>query len=163
MTATLRLLTCFALVSGLVAVGGRCLAPRLLADLGLDWQEMAELHRRQEREQARAAALKRTSDAMTRRIAGKTAVVDRLIAGELSLPQAAAAFKRLHDENAGVGDDLRTAFPAASEGESLCLQVIVWVEAELRYRGADLALATRLRAELHDIVRRDGTVTLPPA
>jgi len=163
MNATVRLLTCFAAVSGLVIVGGRCPGPRLLADLGLDWRELAQLHRRHEREQARTAALKRTSDAMARRLAGKTAVVDRLIKGELSLLQAAVVFKRLRDDNAGVDDDLRTAFPAASEGESLCLQVIGWVDAELRYRGGDLGLVTRLRAELNDILRRDGTVTLPPA
>jgi hypothetical protein len=161
MSACLRLFAVF-VGTVVVLVAASRLAPRLMRDLGLDWGSLCELYRQQEQERSRAAELQRRDGVLLVRIQEKGRVVRRLIAGEVTLLQAAAAFKRLNDAPPAFRDERHRAFPAASEGESLCRQVIQWVEADLRSRGVDdLGIVDGLRGELDDILARDGTVEPP--
>jgi hypothetical protein len=97
-----------------------------------------------------------------RALRGREEVMDALIEGRCSLPEAAAAFwgwnrsmSNFHWEN------FRRAYPAATEGERCCRHVLQHVASRLEDspdRGR--AVVRRLEAELEECLRR-GPVRLP--
>jgi hypothetical protein len=70
-----------------------------------------------------------------RRLATRRDLTLRVIAGELTLQEAAARFRTLNEETPGFyWDNFRNfdfEFPGASDEECCCWQVIRWVEGEL--------------------------------
>ena len=112
----------------------------------------------------------RKSEQLTREIAislerirSKEKVVDALLNGEMTLFEAAASFRSLH-QDARTWYDPRCAPPAFDDGESWCRQVINWAELQLRHgHSASLAIAERecLEAELQEEMDCDGKVSLP--
>jgi hypothetical protein len=73
----------------------------------------------------------------------------RVIAGELTLQEAAARFRKLNEEAPDFSwTALRLEFPGASDEEHCCWQVIRWVEGELVADPARLA-AVRKRLLAH--------------
>jgi hypothetical protein len=95
------------------------------------------------------------------RIDAKRRVANEVIAGRLSLLQAAAAFRNL-DERWPCNVIPWAYFPnAASEDEVYCLLVIGYVRCEAPPERAD-ELTKRLQAELAAMLR-DGTLHLPDA
>jgi hypothetical protein len=162
MPGLLRVLTLLSLVVVLL-VGVLWLTPSpLLAGLGLDWRDLPEVQRRRLAEAQRAEDLKRGDDIVLKRTQERKEVIRQVLAGQLTLLQAALCFRRLNRTPADLAVDVRRNFPAASEGESLCLQVIQWTETELTDRGeTDLGPVRRLRTELAEMLRRNGTINLP--
>jgi hypothetical protein len=162
MSASLRLLTIVILVS-VVLAGASCVLPsELLADLGLDGADFREAVRIYWEESDRSAQLDRRDVLILSRLNGKNEIVRQLLAGKLTLWQAAARFQRLNEEPTEMKDlSYRQAFPGATAGESACRQVLHWVETELAGdQAADRAVLRRLQAELDERLRRDGTVEL---
>jgi hypothetical protein len=96
------------------------------------------------------------SSAEKRRLAGE------VIAGQLSLLEAAARFRDLDERPpAACRRGLRAAFPGASDDECHCRAVLSYVREELWHRpGADPAAADRLEAELRALLER-GDPRLP--
>jgi hypothetical protein len=98
-----------------------------------------------------------------RRMEGKQQVTLDLIAGRLTLPEAAARFKVLNDTPA----DCPCRYDMVAEGKSpeerLCRQVINWAVTEVAQTSEPEALALweRLEAELQALRHRDGGVRLP--
>jgi hypothetical protein len=162
MPLSLRLTGLSSLVVGLFA-GALWLAPaRLLADLGLDWRVLSEAQRRQVAESERAETLRRGDALVLKRMQDRKEVIRRLLAGQLTLRQAAVRFRHLNNTPAELAIDVRRSYPAPSEGESLCRQVISCAEAELSAQGAtDFGPVQRLRTELDDMLRLSGTVEFP--
>ncbi|HBI43451.1 MAG TPA: hypothetical protein DDY78_11425 [Planctomycetales bacterium] len=99
------------------------------------------------------------SKGITARMTAKFRVADEVIAGRLSLLQAAAAFRNL-DKCWPRAVILWAYFPnAASEDEVYCLKVIGYVDT-VAPSNRVAELAARLHAEL-DAMLQNGTLRLP--
>ncbi len=99
-----------------------------------------------------------------RRTRTKTQVVDRLLAGEFTLAEAAACFRFLDDNPPEYPADFRSRYPGDSEGERACRQVIAWVATRLRTPGhgsKGAGVFRRLEAELQALLAEPGGVELP--
>ena len=100
----------------------------------------------------------------TARIEAKDAVVDRLLAGEITLLEAAAWFRQLCDNPPEHGVDFRRIFPGDSDGEKACRHVIAWVHARVwSHHGqtqAELAEQKYLR-ELDTLLAAGRPIELP--
>lgn len=93
------------------------------------------------------------------RSAAKRRVVGRLLRGEMTLPQAAACFRRLNAEPPACPDQHFRHLPGGSDEEKLCRQVIDW--ATVSGTGREAA-RLRLERELDEHLRsHHGTVDLP--
>jgi hypothetical protein len=100
----------------------------------------------------------------SRRISAKTCVIEKLRAGELTLLEAAAWFRRLNAEPPSRPDRNWERLPGDTPNEKLCRQVIRWVDATLYNRAPASEIATftcRLEEELNSHLVANGTVLLP--
>ena len=113
MNSLLRLMLGLAVIGVLLAVVGRFAAPCLLKDLGMDWWNVAEQYRQHRAELARAEDLARRDGVLADRISTKSAVTQRLIAGEITLMEAAACFGELNDMPSDCPSGYRNFFPGA--------------------------------------------------
>jgi hypothetical protein len=97
-----------------------------------------------------------------RRNVKKQRLAGEVIAGRLSLREAAARFRGLDGQPpAACGEGLRATFPGASDDECRCRAVLSYVRVETSLRpGADPAVADRLEAELRGLLER-GDLRLP--
>jgi hypothetical protein len=102
------------------------------------------------------------------RIAAKSHIAEKVIDGRLSLAQAAALFgalNRLEPQSLKTRSDtyaLRDRFPAHTEEERLCRQVVQWVSAELaNEHDRQEATLARLEDEFKEF--KQGMVQLPDA
>jgi hypothetical protein len=137
--------------------------PAWASAIGLDgWNLPAE-------EAHLAAERRRAADLMTRdqatlaRIIVKSHVVQDLLAGRLTLLEAAAQF-RCVNETAEQPLDLTQSFPGRTEGERYCRQVLQWSRIEAQRLPSDESadVMHRLEAELADCLESDdGEVILP--
>jgi hypothetical protein len=78
------------------------------------------------------------------RLAARTKVVERLLAHQLTLIEAAAWFRELNDNPPNLRCDYRNNYPGDSDGEKLCRQVIHWAEIHLN--------GTRTPSEVQEVV-----------
>ena len=114
-------------------------------------------------ERDREARLEEQFEELNARIAAKDRIADRLLAGEMTLAEAAAYFGRLY-ERAGLRADALREYRGSSEGEILCRQVIAWVENKVRSEQSPEEaerVVRRLEAELRRHLAEQGTVELP--
>jgi hypothetical protein len=151
MTVCKRLLLILTLLSaGLVAATG-----------ARKWRGRASLPEAPD-EEAREAGLARRLRVARQRIDAKLAVVRRLLAGELTLREAAARFRDINAEPADCPAQDSHLWPSASPEERLCRQVIAWAQAEARddSSGAIGAVVDCLEAELAALLAR-GAIRLP--
>ncbi len=103
------------------------------------------------------------------RIGAKHQIVGDVIAGRLTLVQAAALFGALNqlppESMQPSLSDLcpsRLRFPAHTDEERLCQQVVQWVSFELADEQDRLeATVGRLEAEFKEALHKEGTVRLP--
>jgi hypothetical protein len=109
------------------------------------------------------AAPDEKSRIMQDRMAARTKVVERLLAQEINLVEAAAWFRELNDNPPHLRCDYRSQWPGDSDGEKLCRQVINWAEIHLhglRTPSEAQEIVSRLRDELDRLVCQ-GPVELP--
>jgi hypothetical protein len=114
-------------------------------------------------ERERENRLTEQFEELNARIAAKDGIADRLLAGEMTLAEAAAYFGRLY-EQARLRTEALRVYAGSSEGEILCRQVIAWVENKVRFeQSAEAAdrVVHRLEAELRRHLAEQGTVELP--
>jgi hypothetical protein len=92
----------------------------------------------------------------------KCRVTDKLLAGELTLFEAAAWFRRINTQ--GEGERYLGLLPGENLNEQTCSQVILWAEGQL-VRGARRkeagAWKTKLEEDLAQHRASYGKVTLP--
>lgn len=99
-----------------------------------------------------------------KRVIAKERVSANLMAGDLTLFEAAAWFGEINDNPACFRSELREVYPGTSKGEQLCRQVIQWVESralDTLPRSQVKELISRLEADLCEHVEKHGTVVLP--
>jgi hypothetical protein len=127
------------------------------------WAALAEARQVSERERQRLQQLESKDGVAVRRMELKNVVVRQLIAGDLTLAEAAAWFKYVNERPRGGEDRYRERFPAATAEEAACRQVISWVRAELHATAPSQAeaLVRRLEAELQGHLECEGKVELP--
>ena len=127
------------------------------------WSALAEARQSNEREAQRQERLESKGEPVKRRMAIKDEVVRQLLAGELTLAEAAAWFKYLNERPAGDENFYRQRFRCPTAEESACRQVISWVRSELWLKGPDRAEETvrRLEAELQGHLECEGKIELP--
>jgi hypothetical protein len=96
------------------------------------------------------------------RMKAKDAIAEDLIAGKLTLVEAAARVRDLPDGMPGWMNLLPPEELGANDDETLCRHVIGWAQTVLADRPEKAAaVGRRLDAELREHVKRHGTVTLP--
>jgi hypothetical protein len=136
------------------------LRPACLSALTLDCQE--------ERAAAAARTQKRKAlDAnlaiVRARMRAKEQVVERVLAGEMTLFEAAAWFGTLNTTPDHYPDLTWCQFPGRGDGEKLCRQVLSWAASTARDAGtasqADMRLC-QLEEELARRLAQHGTVDL---
>jgi hypothetical protein len=152
------LLTAAAL--GLALAGVSVARPSWPADLGVDFWNVPALNARLKQHQQVAVALEYQDEQVMRRIAVKEVIVHDLIAGRISLVEAAAQFRAL---NAGRRDYLsviRATFPGRTDDERICRNVIGFVEAAVEQDEDGRYTVHRLNEELWRLAD-SGTLVLP--
>jgi hypothetical protein len=97
-----------------------------------------------------------------RRIEGKYHVTLDLIAGRITLPEAAARFKMLNETPADCPLRYDNEAEGNSQEERLYRQVINWAVTEVAQTSETKAdeFSERLEAKLQELLRRDGTGSL---
>jgi hypothetical protein len=157
------------LLTGLLtaAAGGLlcCLGPPLLTGLGLASGGLSARQRRLDEDRRRGEELDRRLEVSLRRVHGKEAVVAALLAGRLTLPQAAALFRDLDETLPDPSVPRRLAAGGPADGERLCRQVLTWAGGRApegrTAPGQAADVVARLEAEFQQLRGRDGTVCLP--
>jgi hypothetical protein len=157
MVRTLRLLFFGLACAGLVGLGTRALA------LGRGEEGAWEAARMLLAEVRRSEALDARDEASRRCNQGKAAVTAEVIAGRLSLAEAAERFARhgalLEGNAAGVG-----AYRGPAGEQAVCRNVITWASAALPTGSSQrAAVLARLEAEYQALFTPDGPGPGAPA
>ena len=137
--------------------------PAWLAGPGPKGESAWELGARLVYEDRREELLSQVRASVLNRLARRQEIARDVIAGRLSLLEAAVGFRRLNEQCPDFAAAYRRGYPGATAEESLCRQVIYWVFNELEPKAPDRAreVTSRLEAELESHLSRDGTVHLP--
>ncbi len=100
-----------------------------------------------------------------RRDRARQDIINDLIAGRRTLPDAAHLLHALGPQPEHYLASLRQRYPGKSDGECLCREVIRWVRIELGDTEQAAAVVARLEAELQDCrnsVTETGVTKAPP-
>jgi hypothetical protein len=104
-------------------------------------------------------------EALLRRTRARELVVDRLLAGELTLAQAAARFGYLNEHPARFRVPIHN-WPGRCDSERLCRQVIGWLESYYQDKGFTYAQVEAAlepyEAELSRLLAENEEFDLPP-
>jgi hypothetical protein len=115
------------------------------------------------REYDRTMELDRRYGGTATRMERKEKIAAAVLAGEMTLREAAAAFAQA-EEIGAQGD--RPSVAGASEQERLCRAVIEWVVVKVRFERSPAeadAVRQRLEAQLHEYLAGPGGMGLPGA
>jgi hypothetical protein len=98
------------------------------------------------------------------RMAAKREAASEVIAGDLSLLEAAARFRDINAGAPNYRQRMALNYPDTSYEELLCRQVIAAVESVLEQQAPEQVddVVEQLRQELRQHLERDGTVVLAP-
>jgi hypothetical protein len=144
-------------------LGASSACPNWSARLGVDWWSLFKLPKEMEEGLRQQEELDHRAEQIQRCVTDRQEVVAELIAGRISLLQAAVRFRRLNQRLPESADAYNHFYPGNSEGERLCRYVIAYVRSTLLDESPDLApaLVERLNAELAQLLEADGAVHLP--
>ena len=126
--------------------------PDLLEHCGLDLAAGARCREEQARARQRDEAVARRYAVSLQRTHAKQAIIDDLIAGRLTLVEAARRFILVNETPVICQDDYRAIYPGRSDGEKACRQVLSWVESPLK--DISPGRAEEIRRRLTDELRR---------
>jgi hypothetical protein len=149
-SALLRLVACAALLSG-VYTAVSYLRPALMHECGLEFWELPAWQLRIDAQYDRQRELDRRWQISAARDHEKTQICRELIAGRITLREAARRFAELPDPPERFWEDLRKNFPQGTDPERLCRHVITWA-CDLPERADQTdALRRRLEKELRSM------------
>lgn len=104
------------------------------------------------------------STIVMRRIKAKTNIIEKLLAGELTLFEAGAWFRYLNSEPKSTPNFHWENLPGNDSNEKICRQVITWTEGRMRHQAPASEIAEvlrRLEEELCRHIADNGKVILP--
>ena len=145
-------------------LGAAWLQLDLLALCGVDVAEFCTSQEKAFRARQRQEWLRRRVEAIVQRNESREAVMRELLAGRLTLLQAARRFKDLNETPILFPDDYRKKYAGRSDGEKACRQVLQWLEgylSELPFEQAQ-ALRCRFADELREHLERHGGLVVLP-
>jgi hypothetical protein len=161
MNQLLRLSACAGLL-GLLLGGVVCAQPAWLADLGLDFWRLSEYGQELERQRLRGERLSVDLKLALERLEVKDRITRRLVAGQHTLVEAAQLIRDLPHAPSNFYEELRKSEGGTSDGENLCRHLVRGaLEVLCHDPCAATAVSNRLKEELNDYLRRNGTVSLP--
>jgi len=160
MTNLLRLAFMIVMVV-VVALAAALLEPQWAQDLCLDSWTEANLQHDWFGVHPVLGELDEQDRTISKRLGAKDEVVKDLIAGRLTLFEAAAGFRRLNEEFPRAV--VKESVPGVTEEEQLCRQVIAWVRVRLEVNPGEASedFVARLEHELLRHKQRNGAVLLP--
>jgi hypothetical protein len=136
--------------------------PTWLARHGLDWWNLAGVQQQLQDEQKRSATLSGILEVSIRRSATKAMVIRELIAGQVSVLEAAAWFREL---NQAARDSYTEfdEFTAPTDAENLYREILRWTEVELGDWPPSQAkpIWQRLQEEFEELQNREGCIRFP--
>jgi hypothetical protein len=145
----LRLSACAALVAG-VFTGAWIARPVALRNLGLAVWELPDWQHRLDDQNERDRELDRRWQVANGRERRKNEICQELIAGRLSLREAATLFLGIPDPPEHLWEDLRFNYKQGTDDERLCRHVIEWACDLMSAEETGTAeLRQRWEAELH--------------
>lgn len=131
-------------------------------EAGSDWVNFLEDVRVIATERLREETHQQVVAGIHRNILEKLRLANRAADGGLSLPDAAARFRRLDRASPRFHwEEFRHAYPGRSDDERHCREVISFVRAALINRPDRQGDVARLQAELEGALRTRGAFTLP--
>jgi hypothetical protein len=140
----------------IVAAGAMWLGPQD----GTDAPARQEVLFVDDAEHRRADELEWTKNYLLQVDAVKYQAVEDLLQRRLTLLEAAAMFRNLHEDNAGYITQLQVIYPNCSDTERYCRGVIVYVCNRLEGKAEGTDLTARLEGELASYLRL-GLPSLP--
>jgi hypothetical protein len=163
MNLYVRSLSCLALLGMSLATLSQY-RPSWAANVSLDWWTLPELGEQIRRGHEMDAEMDRAAAGSSKRATAKEWATQGLLAGRLNLTEAAARFRALNATAAAV-PPIPEAYPAATEEERACRQVIAWAECASEQAGppgAGRRTRERLVAELNALKEKNhGVIPLP--
>jgi len=160
MKALFRLSLCTSLF-GVFLVGGSYACPQLSARLGLNLSEWREAQQQLEYEYHRSESLYQQGQIVRKSLEAKFQVVEELHEGRLTLPEAAAQFRDLHNLESDPNRELfRLLYKGQSDDERWCRQVISFVRGGNSEKPDLVPVADQLEAELAQDLAK-GSFHLP--
>ncbi len=164
MNIYVRALSCLALL-GLSLTALSQYRPAWAVGMSLDWWNLPELREEVRRGRETDAALDRAAAGALPRAEAKDQVTCDFLAGRLSLTEAAARFRAIDRDNARALAMLRVYYPAATDEELRCRQVISWATGAAETPTdpeSGNRTRRRLEAELIALLEKNhGVITLP--
>jgi hypothetical protein len=148
----------------LIVLLGVWTQPDVFDRWGLNIGGMSEWREKEQRFMQRRDAVARENQALRDRIVAKGEVTRELLAGRITLLQAARRFRDLNDSPIAYPSMFWRRYPGRSDGEKLCREVLRWVEAYLKdLPGSQSPIRLRqLEQELAENLRRNGGVVVLP-
>jgi hypothetical protein len=164
MNLYVRTLSCLALLGMSLAALSQY-RPAWAVRMSLDWWSLPELCEQVHNGKEKGVELDRTGEGSLARLAAKEEVTQDLLAGRLTLPQAAGRFRALDASSSAPLPPVSDHFAGMKEEERLCRQVIGWAESAAMTNGSpDVGRTTRqrLESELNVLKEKNhGVITLP--
>jgi hypothetical protein len=140
------------------------LSPYTIFIAGQSQPGASEARQAADDESQRAAKLRAREGLAEERLRQRTRIVEEVIAGRLSLAQAAARFLRLNKATPECMSALRGLSPGVADEQIACEQVIYAVGIVLEdRREPSAAVLDRLRGALRELLDRPSGLTLPEA
>jgi hypothetical protein len=152
-----------ALVLGLTVVGGLsvCYSDQSLApDVGVDFWNVPPLQGTEARNRDLRAELEAKDQATLHRIAVKEQLIQEVIAGRVSLMEAAAQFRALNATQPRFMEIIRDFYAGATDEECLCKNVLGYVATYLGEGAKNHEVYRRLNADLAQRLAQ-GQLALP--
>src|SRR5947209_1295145 len=123
----------------LSALGGALVAvnaarPGVAASCGVDWWSVPDLEKAIQEDLRQQDELNAKFETALQRLTGRRTVIAELLAGRITLVEAAVQFRDLSKTNPPRVPSYDSAYAGKSEGERLCRYVIRWVRVELSER-----------------------------
>jgi hypothetical protein len=138
-----------------------CLGGGLAGRWGGDGWGVAGLSDSMQQERLRGEYLQERLDSVNATLRARQAVVDELLAGRLTLLEAAARYRDLDEKEPGFNwEHFRLYYDCGSDEERFCRQVIDFVRAHFEDPERAAAAAAPLEGELCEHLQR-GALRLP--
>jgi hypothetical protein len=138
------------LTLGLVGIGAWKLGRGPLTEAIAEYRETRHWQQVMARAQAHSADLKMSMDRQRARLQAKHCIVKNLIAGRLSVNDAAWQYGDLPDAPAGFLEHLRETEQGTSDHERLCRHLIDYACDSLEFEPERLELRRRLMQDFED-------------